>query len=287
MPVERLSHPSDGTSKKLCALNDFEFRVWSQYKLAANDFGVMAYSPAPLIAENRSLEQRGVSKVRKALDRIVGLGLLLVFEHQGDPFVCSPRWGDFQQVRYPRKSHLPLPTGTALIACSASTRTLFLRKGSANVTEESPEDFSSVSEPPVRGRARTAHTNTNANANADAVAQGESERGLGRRSTLMPPPPKNAIFAGKFVVPDFLDAEFERKSHRSYEERQAWYRQLDEEWRNRPIGEDDLKFLRARFTEWVGVTATTPTKAQDRAARRAASTALVLASYANETEPTS
>lgn len=87
--------------------------------------------------------------------------------------------------------------------------------------------------------------------------RGEPERGPGRRATLMPPPPKNAAFAGKFIVPDFLDAEFERKSGKPYEARQAWYRRLDEEWRNRSIGEDDLKFLRARFAEWVGVTPAT------------------------------
>lgn len=104
---------------------------------------------------------------------------------------------------------------------------------------------------------------------------------LGRHAALMPPPPKNAAFAGKFVVPDFLDAEFERKSHRSYDERQAWYRRLDDEWRDRPIGEDDLKFLRARFAEWVGPTVPA-SKAEARRDRNAASSAVVRASLRAE-----
>jgi hypothetical protein len=244
MPVERLSHPSDGTSAKLCALSDFEFRVWHQVRLCANDLGVMLDSPAPLMAENRVLEQRKAPAVSKALRRLVDLGLLVRFEHQGVRFVCSPLWQDYQRVRYPRASHLPIPTGEALAACSVKTRELF-QKYSRDVAEE----FQKNPEPPAHERAG----NANANAVAD-LDRGERERGPGRRATLMPPPPKNAVFAGKFVVPDFLDAEFERKSGRSYEQRQAWYRALDAEWRDRPIGEDDLKFLRARFAEWVGVT---------------------------------
>jgi hypothetical protein len=83
-------------------------------------------------------------------------------------------------------------------------------------------------------------------------------RALSRRATLCPPSPKNAVFAGKFIVPDFLDAEFGRKSGRSYEARMAWYGELNAEWQDRAIGEDDLRFLRARFAEWVGVTKTPP-----------------------------
>lgn len=173
MPVERLSHPSDGTSRKLCALTDFEFRVWSQYKLSANDFGVMAYTPSPLMAENKALDERGPA-IRKALARIVGLGLLLVFDHQGDPYLCSPVWQDFQQIRYPRSTHLPLPTGDVLARCSPATRDLFAslrRKVYGNVSEKVQEESGSVSESPAREQAR--------NANADPVAdpdQGERER---------------------------------------------------------------------------------------------------------------
>lgn len=246
MPVERLSHPSDGTSAKLCALSDFEFRVWHQVRLCANDLGVMLDSPAPLMAENRVLEQRKAPAVSRALRRLVDVGLLLRFEHQGVGFVCSPLWQDFQRVRYPRASHLPIPTGEALAACSTKTRALF-QKYSRDISEE----FQKNPEPPARGRAG------NANANANAVVdldRGEPERGSGRVAGLTRPAPRNAVFAGKFVVPDFLHDEFERKGRKSYDELMAWYRRLDADWRDRPIGEDDLKFLRARFTEWVGAT---------------------------------
>lgn len=178
MPVDRLSHPSDGTSAKLCSLSDFEFRVWCQCRLSANDYGVMLNSPTPLMAENRVLEQRKAGPVRRALDRLIGLGLLVPFEHQGQRFVCSPLWQDFQRIRYPRASHLPLPTGAALEACSKKTRALFAARPQedfGNPSEIPPEENSNVSVPPVRGRAGNA--NTHANADADRDLRGEPERG--------------------------------------------------------------------------------------------------------------
>lgn len=171
MPVERLAHPSDGTSAKLGALSDFEFRVWHQCRLSANDYGVMLNSPTPLMAENRALERRKAGPVRRALDRIIALGLLEAFEHQGDGFVCSPRWQDFQRIRYPRASHLPLPTGKALEACSPKTRALFAarpRDDFGNPSEKVQEDIGDTSEPRARGPAGSANANAPADAHAPA-----------------------------------------------------------------------------------------------------------------------
>jgi hypothetical protein len=86
-----------------------------------------------------------------------------------------------------------------------------------------------------------------------------------RRASMMPPAPKNAVFAGVFVVPDFLDAEFLRKSGWSYDERMAWYAELNREWTGRQIGESDLTFLRKRFEERVGTTSKVPAKSQQTA----------------------
>jgi len=78
---------------------------------------------------------------------------------------------------------------------------------------------------------------------------------LQRPAALMRPAPKNAVFAGVFVVPDWLDGEFERKSGWSYDVRMAWYRALNAEWEGRQIGEPDPAFLRKRFEERIGATA--------------------------------
>lgn len=127
MPDERFTHRKEGRSRKLSQLSDFEFRVWSQYRLSANDFGVMLYSPAPLIADSKAFEDRDgcAGEIRRALDRMVEIGLLLAFDEQGERYVCSAEWQEYQSIRYPRESHLPIPNGDALDRCSPATRALF------------------------------------------------------------------------------------------------------------------------------------------------------------------
>jgi hypothetical protein len=110
---------------------------------------------------------------------------------------------------------------------------------------------------------------------------GSSEREPERKpSALIRPAPKNAVFAGVFVVPDFLDSEFERKSGGwSYDKRMAWYHELNREWEGKPIGESDLSFLRKRFEERIGATA--KAFVNPKSAQNAATLAAVLAKGAH------
>jgi hypothetical protein len=41
MPQDRLRSPRGGHGRRTTSLSDFEFRVWDQYQLSADDFGVM------------------------------------------------------------------------------------------------------------------------------------------------------------------------------------------------------------------------------------------------------
>ncbi len=124
MPVDRLFHPRAGHSRKIAALSDLEFRVWWTYELAADDYGVMRRSAVVLQAANDSLARRSLKAVDRALDRLVEVGLIVPFEHQGEWFVCQLDWQDFQKVRYPRESHQPTPIPEILRQCSESTRAL-------------------------------------------------------------------------------------------------------------------------------------------------------------------
>jgi hypothetical protein len=194
MPDERFIHPGEGESDKLTQLSDFEHRVWIAYKLAANDVGVMLDSPAPVQTINRNLRNRPSKDVRKALDAMLRLELLIRFRHGGEHYVCSPLWQDWQLVKYPRETHLPLPDDAVRALCSDVTQKLFelldskrkakrekLLKDSeplGNISKSSEaafESFVAVEESSLHARAG------NANANADATnfeVRGESERGL-------------------------------------------------------------------------------------------------------------
>lgn len=151
MPDDRLIHRRAGRSRKIAALSDFEFRVWMQYELSADDFGVMLRSAAKLQSDNAALEKRPAKTIEKAIDRLVELGLVHPFEHQGDRHVCQLDWQDYQKVKHARHTVMPCPPADALEKCSEKTRALFLEQHNRKTSEEVPQDFSNPSEtfPPL------------------------------------------------------------------------------------------------------------------------------------------
>jgi len=69
-------------------------------------------------------------------------------------------------------------------------------------------------------------------------------------------------------VPQFLHDEFAARltnagTVQADAALHAWYGQTETKYRGKPIGEDALRFWRARFTEWQGVTAVAATVADD------------------------
>jgi hypothetical protein len=172
MPDERFLHKRLGHSKKIKALTDFEFRVWTQYQLSADDCGVMRHSAVTIQADNSSLETRPAKSIMKALDRLVDIGLLLSFEHQGEHYVCQHDWQKYQKVRYPRTTIHPAPTSEVLSKCCAETQKLFRLRHSAT-SEESPKSSGSSSEEsPVPARAGGREWLT---ANGNSFGNGQEE----------------------------------------------------------------------------------------------------------------
>lgn len=153
MPDDRLLHKSATHSEKVSQLTDFEYRVWTTYLLCADDFGVMRASASTLRAGNDALEHKPAKMLERALDRLVQIGLVRAFEHQGKTYLYQSNWQDYQNVRYPRLSVHPIP-GQALIAdCSEAQQKLFASK-CRKVSAESPQKPSNVSaESPTPARA--------------------------------------------------------------------------------------------------------------------------------------
>jgi hypothetical protein len=123
MPADRFSHPKERQHDGISRLKDFEFRVWDQYKLSADDFGVMERAPWRVKADNPALGCRSDKSILQALDRLEKLGIVRSFEHNGRTFLYQHDWQTFQKIDYPRPTVDPKPPG--LESCDEATRRLF------------------------------------------------------------------------------------------------------------------------------------------------------------------
>lgn len=139
-------------------LSDFEYRVWNQYLLSADDFGVMRATAVKIQADNDALADRPAKAITKALQRLVQIGLVTPFDHQGKSYLCQLDWQTWQKVSYPRGTNEPLPPQDVLAIMDAETRELFAKHPGGNVKrfkerlENIPETFSEDF-PPTRAGA--------------------------------------------------------------------------------------------------------------------------------------
>lgn len=121
MPDDRFLHKRAGHSEKFAMLSDVEFRVWTQYLLSSDDFGVMRLSPLTIQCDNDALARRPVKIIEKALQALVHVHLVRTFEHQRRIYVYQHDWQDWQKVTYPRLALDPKPP---VEACSRHTQWL-------------------------------------------------------------------------------------------------------------------------------------------------------------------
>jgi len=162
MPADRLLHPKLGHSDKVSRLTDFEFRVWTQYMLSADDYGVIRASAVTLQADNDALAMKKARVVELALQHVIEAGLVHAFEHQGRRYVYQRDWQDWQHIGYPRSTVNPLPPPEELAKCSPKTRKHFERRSS--------NDSENLSETSTPSRTReTATANGNGFGNGQKV----------------------------------------------------------------------------------------------------------------------
>lgn len=121
LPDDRFLHKRAGHSDKFAMLTDFEWRVWCQYVMSSDDFGVMRLSALTLQEANDALARRSPDLLERCLRELVVVRLLNTFEVQRRPFLYQWDWQDWQKVKYPRRTLLPPPP---LELCSRHTRWL-------------------------------------------------------------------------------------------------------------------------------------------------------------------
>ena len=154
MPADRFFHARLGHSAKLSSLSDLEYRVWTTYVLAADDFGVMRADAVAFQAAHDALRTRPPRAITRSIDRLVTVGLVAAFLHQGARYLYQADWQDFQRVRYPGRTMHPLPASPAV---SAKTRHLWsvhpggtkvpaLPESSGSTAEVLPKNFRTTSE---------------------------------------------------------------------------------------------------------------------------------------------
>lgn len=192
MPDDRFIHRASGHSRKVNKLTSDEFRVWIQFQLSADDFGVMLFSSRPLRADNDYLDGKGTKTVQRWLERVRDVGLLLTFEHQDQTYCCQWDWQDWQGIEYPRPTIYPKPPADVLAQCDAATQLLFSvhpggkrapsLKALKDVSEDSPKD-SQTFDHLAGAHARTAQAKATATAQASEGGVGETAirpaRGMG------------------------------------------------------------------------------------------------------------
>jgi hypothetical protein len=123
--IARLLHKRGSNGERVIGLDHLEHRVWVQYVLSADDYGVMRASASVLKADNRKLEQESSKRLEKAMAAVLASTLVQAFTHQGTVYWWQADWQDFQQIQYPKDTILPAPPVDALVLATPLTRDLF------------------------------------------------------------------------------------------------------------------------------------------------------------------
>lgn len=119
----RILKESIRTSKKINGLTDFQFRVWAYLITYVDDFG--RGSAEPDILKGFVFPRRkGITEasIQDALREMACMGLILLYEVDGESYLCFPNWEQHQNRRA-TSSKFPSPDdGRKQLQADASNR---------------------------------------------------------------------------------------------------------------------------------------------------------------------
>lgn len=97
------------TSKNVNALTDFQFRVWLYLITYADDYG-RGSADAELLKGFVFPRRKGITEgqIQKALDDLANIGMISLYDVDGESYFCFPNWGKHQRIQA-RKEKFPAP----------------------------------------------------------------------------------------------------------------------------------------------------------------------------------
>lgn len=155
----RLIFRNAATGERTSSLSHLGFRVWVQYQLSADDFGVCAALAAKFQGDNPALADESARAVQAEIDRLVTLRLCGSFEDGKRRYLYQADWQDWQRLKHASSTTLPPIPAELLEKCSPKTRELF-QQFHPKIRETFPP------------RARACDAPANASAHADASLGG-------------------------------------------------------------------------------------------------------------------
>lgn len=107
--ASRVIKESIKTSRNVNALSDFQFRLWIHLILSADDYG--RGNADPELVKNLAFPRRkGVTEkqLSDALHVLANLGMVNLYEVDGEPYFYFPKWSEHQRIRQ-KVSKFPEP----------------------------------------------------------------------------------------------------------------------------------------------------------------------------------
>ncbi|MBQ8618216.1 MAG: hypothetical protein IJ418_12025 [Clostridia bacterium] len=106
----RIIKESIRTSKGVNALSDFQFRLWVYLITYVDDYGRGSADPE-LLKGFVFPRRKGVTEksIADALDSLANMGMIHLYNVDGESFFCFPNWGKHQRIQT-KKSRFPEPT---------------------------------------------------------------------------------------------------------------------------------------------------------------------------------
>ena len=88
------------TSRNVNSLTDFQFRVWIHLITYVDDYG-RGSADAELLKSLLFPRRHGVTvtQITEAIGTLASKGMVILYEHDGEPYFYFPKWGEHQRIR--------------------------------------------------------------------------------------------------------------------------------------------------------------------------------------------